>query len=76
MLLHAMLGLKPALNERTLFMIRPRLPYWLESVEIRNLRIGRGHIDLSLNRSGAQTVVKVQENSAGIQVTLLERWPA
>ena len=76
MLLHAMLGLKPALNERTLFTIRPRLPYWLESVEIRNLQIGRGSIDLSLNRSGAQTLVKVQENSAGIQVVPLDRWPA
>ena len=75
MLLHAMLGLKPALNGRTLFMIRPRLPYWLERVEIRNLQIGRGRIDLSVNRSGAQTTVKVLENSAGIQVTSLERWP-
>ena len=75
MILQAILGLCPQAPSRELLIIRPQLPYWLESVQVRGLRVGRGTVALLFQRRGAQTVVEVLEATDGVRVVLRNRWP-
>jgi glycogen debranching enzyme len=48
-LVHALLGLEPdACNKR--LTLRPQLPDWLGAVELSNLRVGDGWVDLRISR--------------------------
>ena len=51
-LLTAVLGIVPDAFARTLHVIRPRLPEWLDWVEIKGLTVGASHVDLRFERSG------------------------
>ena len=75
MLLHAMLGLKPDAPQGVLHIVRPRLPYWLNSVQVRGLRVGRGQVDLMFRRRGQHTQVEVLGISGGLRTSLTQRWP-
>jgi len=75
MILHAILGLRPRAPSQELLVIRPQLPHWLESVQVRALRVGRGAVDLQFRRRGAKTTVEVQRTSGGVQVLRESRWP-
>jgi glycogen debranching enzyme len=75
MILHAILGLCPQASARQLLIIRPQLPHWLESVQVRGLRVGRGAVDLLFQRRGAQTVVDVLQATGGVRVVRRNRWP-
>jgi hypothetical protein len=70
-LLAAMLGLSASAEQNQLTLERPRLPGWLASVELRNLRVGksrlrfrtlRGHdgaaVELLGREGGAELVVR------------------
>ena len=56
--------------------VNPRLPYWLNSVQVRNLRLGRGRITLQYRREGNATRVEIQEATNDIDVVISSRWPA
>jgi glycogen debranching enzyme len=71
----AILGLKPDAPNKTLRIVNPKLPYWLNTVQVRNLRIGAGHITLHYRRSGTSTHVEVQKVTGGIDVIVSKRWP-
>jgi glycogen debranching enzyme len=75
MLLHAILGLKADAPRGVLQVVRPRLPYWLNTVQVRGLRVGRGHVDLLFRRRRQGTQVEVLETSGGVRVSLANRWP-
>jgi len=75
MLLHAILGLRPDAQNRSLLIVRPRLPYWLNTVQLRGLRIGRGYVDLLFQRRQMRTHVEVLEGAGGIEVATASRWP-
>ncbi|OGO50111.1 MAG: hypothetical protein A2148_07290 [Chloroflexi bacterium RBG_16_68_14] len=75
MLLQAILGLKADAPAGVLRVIRPRLPYWLNTVQVRGLRVGRGHADLLFYRRGQRTQLEVLETSGGVRVSLADRWP-
>ena len=51
-MLATMLGLEPHAFERRLVVRRPRLPSWLPSVELRDLRVGGRGADLRFSRDG------------------------
>ena len=54
-----------------LIIARPRLPFWLDLVQVKNLRVGNATVNLRFVRQGDATVVYSEANS-GIQVDILE----
>ncbi len=75
LLLHAMLGLKPDAPAGVLHVVRPRLPYWLNYVQVRGLRLGRGHVDLQFRRRARRTQLEVLGSSGDVRVAPTSRWP-
>ncbi|HTE87205.1 MAG TPA: glycogen debranching N-terminal domain-containing protein [Dehalococcoidia bacterium] len=75
LLLQAILGLRPSAAANELSVVRPQLPYWLEEVQIRNLRVGAGSVDLLYEQRNRRTQVVVLNATAGIRVTVAPRWP-
>ncbi len=75
MILHAILGLCPGKSGRELLLVRPQLPHWLENVQLRGLRVGRGSVDLLFRRHATKTAVEVQHVTGGIRVLRRNRWP-
>ncbi|MCL4534193.1 MAG: amylo-alpha-1,6-glucosidase [Bacteroidetes bacterium] len=69
MLLQAILGLVPDGPQNELMIVRPTLPYWLDEVEVRGLRVGCGAADLLYRRRDGQTEVSVMA-SQGIEVSI------
>jgi glycogen debranching enzyme len=57
--LQATLGLMPDAPCKILKIIRPKLPYWLEQVEVKNMRVGNGSVDLLFEKQGKRTKVTV-----------------
>lgn len=55
LLLHAMLGLEPDAPNKTLH-VRPHLPPWLGRVEVRNLQVGAGRVDLLITAEGVEVL--------------------
>jgi glycogen debranching enzyme len=55
MLVQAMMGISAHAPSNTLTVDRPMLPDWLESLELRDVRIGRSRVSLSFRRSGPST---------------------
>lgn len=74
MLLQAILGLRADAANGVLQVVRPRLPYWLNTVHLRGLRVGRGQVELLFRRRGERTHVEVLETTGGISVSLKDRW--
>jgi glycogen debranching enzyme len=50
-LVHGLLGLEPDAAGKTL-RLQPQLPAWLEEVELGNLRVGEGWVDLRVGSAG------------------------
>jgi len=71
----AMLGLKAEAPEKRLRIVNPKLPGWLNSVQVRGLRVGGGTVTLQYRRSGRATNVEVQNATGGIDVVVSKRWP-
>lgn len=71
----AMLGLKAEAPSKRLRIVNPRLPSWLNSVQVRGLRVGGGSVTLQYRRSGRSTNVEVQKVTGGIDVIVSKRWP-
>jgi glycogen debranching enzyme len=74
-LLQAILGLCPHASESELLVVRPQLPYWLEEVQVRNLRVGTASVDLLYEQHDRRTRVSVLNATAGLRVTVVSRWP-
>lgn len=66
MLLNALLGLQPDAEHQRLTLDRPTLPDWLQSMEIRGLRLGDRQLHLRLVRTGDQTNVVVAAENEGV----------
>jgi glycogen debranching enzyme len=71
----AFLGIKAEAAERRLRIVNPRLPWWLNSVHVRGLRVANGYVTLHYRRDGNSTRVEVEEATAGIDVVMSSRWP-
>ena len=69
-LLTAVLGLVPDAFARTLRVVRPRLPEWLEWVEIKGLMVGTSQVDLRFERSGDLSLAAVTSKAPDIQVMI------
>jgi glycogen debranching enzyme len=74
-LLQAMLGLVPDASHNRLFIVRPRLPYWLSDVHLQGLCIGKGRVDLHVYERRGRTRVTARSDGE-VQVVVTPRWPA
>jgi len=74
LLLQAMLGLAVNAVNNEVHVVRPRLPYWLEEVEVRGLRVGDSSVDLLYQRRRGRTVVSVLAKR-GVKVSVSRKWP-
>jgi glycogen debranching enzyme len=74
LILQAILGLAPNAPQGELLVARPRLPYWLDSVRVKNLRVGRGSADLLYSRRGARTRVEVLALRGRLRVSVVPAW--
>ena len=74
LILQAILGLRPNAPAGELLIVRPRLPHWLETVQVRGLRVGNGQVDLSYRRRGRRTMVDVL-HAHRIKVRHVGVWP-
>jgi glycogen debranching enzyme len=74
LLLQAILGLRPNAPAGELLIVRPRLPHWLETVQVRGLRVGKGEVDLSYRRRGRRTMVDVL-HARRVKVRSVGVWP-
>ena len=72
LLFQSMLGLQVDAPSNRLY-LTPKLPPWLEHASVRNLRIGRGTIDLYFERRGEETSFQITENEAGVEVVIPSR---
>jgi glycogen debranching enzyme len=69
MLVNALLGFQPDAEHQRLTLDRPTLPDWLQSMEIRGLRLGERQLYVRLERTGDQTNVVVEaENEVAVRV--------
>lgn len=59
LMLTSVLGIRPSAPDHELNIINPALPEWLNSFEIRNLRIGRSRVGLDFIRRGERTYCNV-----------------
>jgi glycogen debranching enzyme len=55
-----LLGLEPDAQDEVLVIDRPRLPVWLDWVELSDLRVGAARLDLRFQRAGADGAVVVE----------------
>jgi glycogen debranching enzyme len=69
-LLTSLLGIVPDAFACALHVIRPRLPGWLDWVEIKGLTVGASHVDLRFERSEELTLAVVTSKSPDVQVMI------
>jgi glycogen debranching enzyme len=73
--MQSVLGLAADAAAQKVYLVRPRLPFWLAEVRLRGLRVGAGTADLTFTRVHGRTRVHA-EASAGLQVVHCATWPA
>jgi len=59
LLLTSVLGIRPSAPRRELNIVNPRLPDWLDYLNIRNLRIGGSRVGLDFTRRGNRTFCNI-----------------
>jgi hypothetical protein len=67
-----MLGLQVDAPSNRLY-LAPKLPPWLGQASVRNLRVGRGTVDLHFERHDEETSFRITENEAGVEVVIPPR---
>ncbi len=74
-LLTSILGLVPDAPHGKLYVVRPRLPFWLDFVRLAGLRVGEGTVDLIYHLRGPRTVVEVIGETSPVELVQTRRWP-
>ncbi|HEY6250197.1 MAG TPA: amylo-alpha-1,6-glucosidase, partial [Candidatus Angelobacter sp.] len=59
LLLTSVLGIRPTAQRKELTIVNPRLPDWLDYLNIRNLHIGGSRVGLDFTRRGSRTFCNV-----------------
>jgi glycogen debranching enzyme len=71
LLVQSMMGVSAHAPSNTLTVDRPMLPDWLESVELRGVRVARSRVTLSFRRSGPGTTgFSLLEQDGDVRVTM------
>jgi glycogen debranching enzyme len=71
----AILGLCPDAPARTLNIVRPELPPWLQAVALHRMRVGEADVDLFFERRGAEVAVEIVDIRGDLKVDFKDAWP-
>lgn len=71
----AILGLCPDATGQRLFIVRPRLPEWLEVVQVNGLKVGDAQVDLRYRRRAQETRLEVLDVRGHLKVEKKRSWP-
>ena len=75
-LIQAALGLRFETSEQRIYFDNPRLPECLERLDIRNLKVGSGVVDVSLIHHEGDVGVNVRHRLGRVEVVVLHGMPA
>jgi hypothetical protein len=67
-----MLGISARADDNLLTVNKPHLPDWLNTVELRNLRVGESRIRLMFRREGAITGFSLLDREGDVRVIMEE----
>jgi hypothetical protein len=67
-----MLGISARAPENMLTVNKPLLPSWLNTVELRNLRVGKSSISVVFRRQGETTGFSLLEKEGDVRVLMEE----
>jgi glycogen debranching enzyme len=74
MLVTSVLGLAPDAAKGKLYLVRPKLPFWLDRVSLRGIRVGEGVIDLTFLQAHGRTRAHV-DYAEGVEAVHVQTWP-
>jgi glycogen debranching enzyme len=74
-LVQSMLGISARAPDNMLTVNEPRLPAWLDSVEVRDLRVADSRISLSFRGEGGATAFTMMENTGPTRVVMTGEQP-
>jgi glycogen debranching enzyme len=63
-------GLTADAPDGKLYIVRPQLPEWLDSIEIRGMRVGKARVDLAFSSRDGVTAVQVPRKEGDIEVLI------
>lgn len=69
-LIQAMLNMEPDAQSNKLRILNPVIPDWLDSLKIKNVRIGKSIVDLEFNKSNSGLVIAVPDKQGRIDVII------
>ncbi|HEY8432400.1 MAG TPA: amylo-alpha-1,6-glucosidase [Sandaracinaceae bacterium] len=72
LLLRACLGMRIDAERGRLSLVRPQLPAWLETVRLRNLRVGGDRVDLVLRRYPEDVALTVEQRTGPIEIVVVK----
>jgi glycogen debranching enzyme len=61
-------GLSADAPKKRLFIVRPQLPAWLDSIEIMGMRVGSARVDLTFSRKDGVTAIQVPRKEGDVEV--------
>jgi len=70
LLLQGLLGLSIHAEKRQVRLSRPRMPNFLTSLTIRHLQVGDGEVDLFLDKSEGEVVVRILRRTSSVDLVL------
>ena len=70
LLIQSMLNIEPDAQNNKLRILNPAIPEWLDSLKIKNIRIGKSFIDLEFNKSAGGLVIAVPEKRGKLDVII------
>jgi glycogen debranching enzyme len=68
LLVQAILGMKIEGAASRLSFIRPMLPEFLDRLEVKNLKVGEGAVDVMVHRRARHAVVEVEQRDGAVEV--------
>lgn len=70
MLVQCFLGISARAAEGVLTINQPRLPSWLDRLELENVRVGTSRVGMAFNRRGTETAFALTSRHGDIRVTI------
>jgi len=70
LLIQAMLNIEPDAQSNKLRILNPAIPDWLNSLKIKNIRIGNSFLDLEFNKSNSGLVIAVPQKHGKLDVII------
>ncbi len=74
-ILSSILGLLPDARRDRLYIVNPKLPGWLNFVELFHLSVGESVLDIAFRSTASKTAVEVSRTQGPIEVIECDRWP-